>query len=262
MFYFRDKETLHFVFSPWCLQWYEKGQWRGHQTTFSAIFCWKLIVNVPFSETQLIYMFWIAMSTKIWSLIIVSVKTPPTGIYRAKQSSVFKRLPCLPGSWHMIECAIFVITGQFCAGWCTYYFTSSRSQNRIMTCYEWPRNYCALTCNGEVTKLTWPKVTDIKNLKYTNCRHLCPYWGMRVSESSDHWCAFGKMSNFEKRSLRSGHLMRPGHVTFGVIGSSFFRKCVKLLVEYLWQSAAAFSQSAKNCTGGGWNHPPPRRCEG
>ena len=31
------------------------------------------------------------------------------------------------------------------------------------------------------------------------------------------------MSNFEKRNLRSGHLLRPGHVTFGVIGSSFFR---------------------------------------
>ena len=80
------------------------------------------------------------MSIKIWSLIIVSVKAPSTSIYRAKQSSVFKRMPCLPGSWHMVECGIFVITGQFCAGWCYYYFTSSRSQNRIMTCYEWPRN--------------------------------------------------------------------------------------------------------------------------
>ena len=28
--------------------------------------------------------------------------------------------------------------------------------------------------------------------------------------------------NFEKRNLRSGHLMWPGVVTFGVIGSSFF----------------------------------------
>ena len=45
---------------------------------------------------------------------------------------------------------------------------------------------------------------------------------MRVSKSSDHWCALGTMSNFEKRNLRSGHLIRPGHVTFGVSGSSFF----------------------------------------
>ena len=141
---FPGLRNFAFCFSLWCLQWYEKGQWRGHQITFSAIFFCQLIANVPFSETQFIFMFWIAMSTKIWSLIIVSVKTPPTGIYRAKQSSVFKRLLCLPGSWHMIECVIFVITGQFCAGWCTYYFTSSRSQKRIMTCYEWPRNHCAV----------------------------------------------------------------------------------------------------------------------
>ena len=45
---------------------------------------------------------------------------------------------------------------------------------------------------------------------------------MRVSKSSGHWCALGTMSNFEKRNLRSGHLIRPGHVTFGVSGSSFF----------------------------------------
>ena len=82
--------------------------------------------------------------------------------------------------------------------------------------------FSPLTYNGEVTKLTWPKVTDIKNPKYTNCRHLRPYRTLRVSKSSDHWCAFGTMSNFEKRNLRSGHLMWPGGVTFGVIGSSFF----------------------------------------
>ena len=95
--------------------------------------------------------------------------------------------------------------------------------------------FSPLTYNGEVTKLTWPKVTDIKNPKYTNCRHLCPYCTLRVLKSSDHWCAFGTMSNFEKRNLRSGHLMWPGGVTFGVIGSSFFWKCVKLLAEQLWQ---------------------------
>ena len=91
-----------------------------------------------------ICMSWIALIIKIWSLIIVSVKAPPTGIYRAKQNSGFKRMACLPGSWHMIECAIFVITGQLCAGWCNYYFISSRSQNRIMTCYEWPLNQCGV----------------------------------------------------------------------------------------------------------------------
>ena len=109
--------------------------------------------------------------------------------------------------------------------------------------------------------MTWPKVTDIKNSKYTNCRHLCPYCAMRVSKSSDHWCAFGKMSNFEKRSLRSGHLMRPGHVTFGVIGSSFFgnvSNCGWIAMANLAAlRAAVFSVSAKNRTGGGGLKSPP-----
>ena len=82
-------------------------------------------------------------------------------------------------------------------------------------------NFSPLTYNGEVTKLTWPKVTDIKNPKYTNCIRLRPYCTLRVSKSSDHCCAFGTMSNFEKRNLTSGHLMWPGGVTFDVIGSSF-----------------------------------------
>ena len=89
---------------------------------------------------------------------------------------------------------------------------------------------------------------------------------MRVSKSSDHWCAFGKMSNFEKRSLRSGHLMRPGHVTFGVIGSSFFRKCVKLLAEQLWQIwrryVPPFFRYLRKTVRGGWNQPPPRPVRG
>ena len=118
--------------------------------------------------------------------------------------------------------------------------------------------------NGEVTKLTLPKVTDIKNLKYTNCRHLCPYCAMRVSKSSDHWCAFGKMSNFEKRSLRSGHLMRPGHVTFGVIGSSFFRKWSNCWLNSYGKFGGAtrrrfFFRYLRKTVRGGWNQPPPVR---
>ena len=110
--------------------------------------------------------------------------------------------------------------------------------------------------------MTWPiyDIIDIKNLKYTNCRYLCPYCVMRVSKSSDHWCAFGKMSNFEKRSLRSGHLMQPGHVTFRVIGSSFFRQCVILLAEQLWQIwrryAPPFFRYLRKTVRGGWNQPP------
>ena len=126
--------------------------------------------------------------------------------------------------------------------------------------------FSPLTYNGEITKLTRPQVNDIKNLKYTNCRHLCPYCTMRVSKSSDHWCALGTMSNFEKRNLRSGHLIRPGHVTFGVSGSSFLEMCQSVgwtaIANLAALRAAVFSLSAKNLTGGGgWNQ-PPRRCEG
>ena len=71
--------------------------------------------------------------------------------------------------------------------------------------------FSPLTYNGEVTKLTWPKVTDIKkirNIEIVDTYALTVQCAMRVSKSSDHWCAIGKMSNFEKRSLRSGLLTR------------------------------------------------------
>ena len=108
--------------------------------------------------------------------------------------------------------------------------------------------------HGEVTKLTWPKVTDIKNPKDTNCRHLCPYCTLQVSKSSDHWCAFGTMSNFEKRNLRSGHLMWPGGVTFRVIGSSIFGN-----VSYCWLNSYGgamrrrFFRYLRKTWGGGGN---------
>ena len=102
-----------------------------------------------------------------------------------------------------------------------------------------------------------------KNPKYANCRHLCPYCTMRVSKSSDHWCALGTMSNFEKRNLRSGHLIRPGHVTFGVSGSSFLEMCQIVgwtaMANLAALRAAVFSLSAKNLTGGLKSPPPPVR---
>ena len=78
---------------------------------------------------------------------------------------------------------------------------------------------------------------------------------MRVSKSSDHWCAFGTMSNFEKCNLRSGHFMRPGHVTFEVIGSSFFSEMCQIVGGTAVANLAAlrvavFSLSGKNRTGG------------
>ena len=83
--------------------------------------------------------------------------------------------------------------------------------------YHW------LIYNGEVMKLTRPEVTDMKNPRYTTRRYVCPYCTLWVSKSLDLWWVFDRLSNFEKCNLRSGHLMWPGGVTFGVFGSSFFR---------------------------------------
>ena len=70
-------------------------------------------------------------------------------------------------------------------------------------------------------KLTWPEVTDIKHPRYTNRRYLCPYCTLRVSKSLDLWCAFDRLSNFEKSNLRWGHLMWSGGVTFEVRRATF-----------------------------------------
>ena len=112
-------------------------------------------------------------------------------------------------------------------------------------------------------KLTWPEVTDIKNSRYTNRRYLCPYCTLRISMSLDLWCVLDRLSNFEKCNLRSGHLMWPGGVTFGVIGSSFFGNVPNLgygtamaMANLAALCAAVFSLSAKNLRGGGADHRP------
>ena len=102
-----------------------------------------------------------------------------------------------------------------------------------------------------------------KNPRYTNRRYLCPYCTLRVSKSLDLRCVFDRLSNFEKCNLRSGHLMWPGGVTFGVIGSSFFFwKCTKLLAAQLWQIwrryAPPFFRYSWKTWGGGW-YPSPGR---
>ena len=67
-----------------------------------------------------------------------------------------------------------------------------------------------------------------------------------------------------KTQLEVGHLT-PGHVTFGVIGSSFFSEKCKIVGRTAMANlsalrAAVFSLSAKNRTGGGVkSNPPPVR---
>ena len=87
---------------------------------------------------------------------------------------------------------------------------------------------------------------------------------MWVSKSSDHWCAFGTMSNFEKRSLRSGYLLRPGHVTFWVIGSSCIRNVSNCWLNSYGKFGGAtrrrfFAICEKPYGGGVEINPPPVR---
>ena len=124
-------------------------------------------------------------------------------------------------------------------------------------------HFLPLTYNGEAMKLTWPEVTDVKkNPRYTNRRYLCPYCTLRVSKSLDLWCVFDRLSNFEKCNLRSGHLMWPGGVTFGVIRSSFFGNVPNCWLNSYDKFGGAtrrrFSLSAKNLRGTD-NHPPAVR---
>ena len=77
-------------------------------------------------------------------------------------------------------------------------------------------------------------------------------------------CLWQDVKLRKKRSLRSGHLMRPGHVTFGVIGSSFFGNVSNCLLNSYGKFGGAMRRrffAAKNRTGGGggWNQPPPVR---
>ena len=121
--------------------------------------------------------------------------------------------------------------------------------------------WCALevlhffTIDGEVMQLTWPDVTAIQNPRYTNRRHLYPYFTLRVSKSLDLWCVLDRLSNFEKCNLRSGHLMWSGSVTFGVIGSSFSGNVPNCWLnsydKFGGLCAAVFSLSAKKNWGGG-----------
>ena len=105
--------------------------------------------------------------------------------------------------------------------------------------------------NGEVTKLTWPLVTDIKNPRYTSCRYLRSY---------DLWNTEGlKPIGCLVWSLRSLKVRHPfffcffyykGDMTFGDLGWNFYTRC---LIQFSAGTekmaalrAAVFPTSAKN----------------
>ena len=101
-----------------------------------------------------------------------------------------------------------------------------------------------------------------KNQRYANRRYLYPYCTLRVSKSLDLWCVFDRLSNFEKRNLRSGHLMWPGGVTFEVTRSKFssnVSKCsMNSYAKFGGATRRCFSLSAKKNLRGPDNRPPGR----
>ena len=50
--------------------------------------------------------------------------------------------------------------------------------------------------NGEVAKLTWTSVTDIKIPRYTFHRYCYGYQSLKVSKWSVIWCSYDQHSNF------------------------------------------------------------------
>ena len=114
-------------------------------------------------------------------------------------------------------------------------------------------NFSPLTYSGEVTKLTWPKVTDIKkrNIQIVDTYVLivhCEFQRVRITGVPLAECQTSKNVTWGQ-----------GGVTFGVIGSSCFWKCVKLLSEQLWQIWRRVGRFFAICEKpeGADNRPPP-----
>ena len=114
--------------------------------------------------------------------------------------------------------------------------------------------FSPLTYNGEVTKLTWPKVTDIKkirNIQIVDTHALtvhCEFQRVRITGVPLARCQTSKNATWSQVTYCD-------LVTWplGSTGCRFFRN-----VSNCWlNSYGKFSLSAKNLTGGLKSTPPP-----
>ena len=116
-------------------------------------------------------------------------------------------------------------------------------------------SFLPLTYNGEVMKMTWPEVTDIKNMRYTNRRYLRPYYTLRALKSLNLRCIFDRLSNFEKMQLEVRSLNVTWRRDLWGHRVIVFWKCAKLLAEQLWQIwrryAPPFFRYLRKTWGGG-----------
>ena len=114
--------------------------------------------------------------------------------------------------------------------------------------------FCPLTYNGEVAKLTWPLVTDIKNPRYTNCRYLWSYETLKVFKPIGYivW----PLRNLE---VRNPFLT----LTWPLVtwGSNFYTRCLIQLwtgtEKKLRLCAPPFSRYPRKTGGEGIFCPPP-----
>ena len=82
-----------------------------------------------------------------------------------------------------------------------------------------PKVALIMDFNGEVTKLTWPEVADIKILRFTLYSYCYGYQSLKVARRSVSRCISDEHENF----LRWGHLALPGDLTLRDLGLKFFQ---------------------------------------
>ena len=118
-----------------------------------------------------------------------------------------------------------------------------------------------LTYNGEVAKLTWPQVTDIKNPKYTNCWYPCPLTICQVWNLSDKNSGLDTIANIFGGRVTKLDLVTWPDVTWGQNFNTESRIDVREgMQNFAALRAAVFSPDAKNRRGGQkWPPPPGRR---
>ena len=74
---------------------------------------------------------------------------------------------------------------------------------------------------GQVTKLTWPQVTNIKNPRYTSCTNNGPHQLLKVWNHCVRNCGCGRISNLLNCVLRWHHLTWPVDLTWYDLGKIF-----------------------------------------
>ena len=114
-----------------------------------------------------------------------------------------------------------------------------------------------LVYNGEVTSLTWPQVTSIKNPRYTNHLYWYPYAALKRRSWSRKNCGSDRLSNFFWGGVTWPRLVTWPEMTWGQKNYTVSAKDALTGTEnFAALRAAVFSLSWKNLRGGAFRRPP------